>query len=107
MSSLQQITKQQLRITQTSNLLATQRIGVNGNFSIPWTQVTWSDLRKPLYSGIAAALYLQYVVDYYRTAIPNSINEQGQFWVDRFNGKMDDFLAVMNLKEGENLFWQC
>lgn len=60
----------------------------------------WSDLRKPLYSGIAAALYLQYIERMYATTIPTSINAQAKFWVDRFNGQLNDFLAVQNLQEG-------
>ena len=28
-------------------------------FGIDWNHVSWSDLLKPLYSGLAAALYIQ------------------------------------------------
>lgn len=87
-------------MTQTSKVLGNQRRGIQGNFSIDWSSVTWSDLRKPLYSGIAAALYLQYVERMYATTIPTSINAQAKFWVDKFNGQLNDFLSVRNLQEG-------
>lgn len=94
-----QIDKQKFTITQTSKVLGNQRRGIQGNFSIDWSSVTWSDLRKPLYSGIAAALYLQYIERMHATTIPTSINAQAKFWVDRFNGQLNDFLAVQNLQE--------
>lgn len=94
-----QIDKQKFTMTQTSKVLGNQRRGIQGNFSIDWSSVTWSDLRKPLYSGIAAALYLQYVERMYATTIPTSINAQAKFWVDKFNGQLNDFLSVRNLQE--------
>ncbi|VDI83459.1 Hypothetical predicted protein [Mytilus galloprovincialis] len=38
------------RLTNEYNIIRNQ-------FRIDWNRVTWSDLRKPLYSGISAALY--------------------------------------------------
>ena len=39
------------RLTNEYNIIRNQ-------FGIDWSTVTWSDLRKPLYSGISAALYI-------------------------------------------------
>ncbi|XP_062600299.1 uncharacterized protein LOC134261927 [Saccostrea cucullata] len=94
-----QIDQQKFRLTQTTYYLRKHRIGIQGNFSINWPSVTWSDLRKPLYSGIAAALYVQYVLERYRTTIPSTVNAQALFWVKQFGGQRNDFLAVNNLRQ--------
>lgn len=45
------------RETQTTSGLQNEKNIIRNTFGINWDYVTWSDLRKPLYSGIAAALY--------------------------------------------------
>ncbi|XP_061169390.1 matrilin-2-like, partial [Saccostrea echinata] len=94
-----QINQQKFLLTQTSYNLRNQRNGIQRNFSINWSRVTWSDLRKPLYSGIAAALYVQYVRERYRTTIPSTIDAQALFWTKEFGGQRNDFLAVNNLRQ--------
>ncbi|PVD27457.1 hypothetical protein C0Q70_12617 [Pomacea canaliculata] len=49
-------------------------------FNIDWTQVTWSDLRKPLYSGLAASLYLIQRLGANLTAIPGDVLGQADLW---------------------------
>lgn len=45
------------RETQTTSGLQNEKSIIRNTFGINWDYVTWADLRKPLYSGIAAALY--------------------------------------------------
>ena len=56
-------------------------------FGIDWSSVTWVDLRKPLYSGIAARLFLSNIPE----AIPaaSEIEQQGQYWKTHYNSNAD------------------
>ena len=67
-----------------------------------WRAVDYRDLEKPLYSGLAARLYLTYVVTY--TTIPPSLR-QGYFWSEKFKSNKGDLLrwltAVTRLREIE------
>ncbi|XP_072041372.1 uncharacterized protein [Amphiura filiformis] len=64
-------------------------------FGIDWQAVEWSDLRKPLYSAIAARLFLLNIPQ----AIPNSADIAGQaaYWKRHYNtaagvGTEQDFI---------------
>ena len=50
---------------------------------INWQQVQWQDLRKPLYSGLAARLFLSNVPDPIPAA--SDIHAQGQYWKVHYN----------------------
>ena len=50
---------------------------------INWQSVTWEDLRKPIYSGIAARLFL--LND--PTVIPTNLMEQARYWKEYYNTK--------------------
>lgn len=50
-------------------------------FGIDWSKVTWKDLRKPLYSAIAARLYLLNKPG----AIPSSLKGQAEYWKKNYN----------------------
>ena len=52
-------------------------------FHIDWRAVTWQDLRKPLYSGLAAALYLTLKAG--TQELPQTVEAQGKFWGDRYH----------------------
>ena len=55
---LSQIDKRMFdEIQHNSSRLGNQYSIIANQFGILWNRVTWRDLRKPLYSGIAAALY--------------------------------------------------
>lgn len=45
---------------------------------IDWSRVTWQDLRKPLFSGIAAAMYA--TIQSGAGGVPNGIEYQAVFW---------------------------
>ena len=62
-----------------------------------WTNLKYTDLEKPLHSGLAARLYLTYVATY-RTIPPTA--RQGPFWSDKFKGGKGDlqlWLAAITL----------
>ncbi|XP_048238745.1 uncharacterized protein LOC124119917 [Haliotis rufescens] len=46
-------------------------------FNIDWRTTSWSDLRKPLYSGLAAALYIK---KYQSGSPPGDVTSQASFW---------------------------
>ena len=48
---------------------------------INWLDVKWKDLRKPLYSGIAARLFVSNIKD----KIPESIEKQAPYWKNKYN----------------------
>lgn len=51
---------------------------------INWNSVTWTDLHKPLYSGIAAALYTK--LHSGSQGLSWKDEEQGNFWGQNFHG---------------------
>ncbi|KAK7105718.1 uncharacterized protein [Littorina saxatilis] len=51
---------------------------IRQNFNIDWTKVTWVDLRKPLYSGLAAVLYLIQRTN--NASVPATIPAQEYLW---------------------------
>jgi len=71
---------------------------------ISWSEAEWEDLRKPLYSAIAARLVL-YLVD---RAIPNSnsVQAQAEFWRQNYNeaGSVSDFISLTSGLESKPLF---
>jgi hypothetical protein len=54
---------------------------IDQTFGIDWTLVTWEDLQKPLYSGLAFRLFLEAV----GTPIPDGISKQGDYWKQFYN----------------------
>ena len=52
-------------------------------FEINWQTVTWADLRKPLYSALAARLFLSNIAE----SIPGSANvaDQARYWKQYYN----------------------
>ena len=86
--------------TKTHPDLATKHDEIKKRFKIDWTQVQWSDLRKPLYSGLAARLVLYNNPD----PIPVELDGQAKYWKERCSssadvpeGKfVDDVLALIS-----------
>ena len=72
---------------------------IKKSFGIDWVQVQWSDMKKPLYSGLAARLILYNIPD----PIPVELDGQAKYWKDRYNGAagteqkfVDDVLAFVS-----------
>ncbi len=61
--------------------LILQHEKIKAEFEIDWQSVQWSDLRAPLYSGLAARLFLLTIPE----AIPCDIAEQAAYWKKYYN----------------------
>ena len=59
-------------------------------YGIDWLKTSWKDLRKPFYSGLAAALYISNIPE----AIPADVEGQAKYWKKYYNtsGKVEHFL---------------
>ena len=73
---------------------------VQNIFGINWRDVQWSDLRKPLYSGLAARLFIFNIP----AAIPCDIPGQAAYWKRHYNsaqgaGTVDKFENDVNALE--------
>ena len=77
-------------------------------FGIDWSQFQWEDLRKPLYSGLAARLRLSNV--FAPIPMASDIRAQGQYWKTYYNtpagaGTVDKFVEdVEALLEKESKY---
>ena len=70
---------------------------VSSNFGITWSNTSWSDLRKPFYSAVAARLYLEVI----SASIPLSTNINGQasYWASYYTssgGSASEFVTAVN-----------
>ena len=71
--------------------------------AIDWSKVTWSDLRKPLYSGLAAALYEVLITKGKPRVISTNVDEQAHYWVATYrntNTSKEFVTAVQNMQQG-------
>ena len=90
----------QAKFTQTkgSNSQLTAPVnGISTNFGITWSTTVWNDLRKPLYSALAARLYMLLI----STSIPlaNNVNGQASYWVNQYtssSGTTSEFTTAVN-----------
>ena len=82
--------------TVTFPLLITLQQQIQSNFSIEWSAVQWNDLRKPLYSALAARLYFYTVSD--PIPLSSNIQLQATYWVTHYNilGSVSDFETLVN-----------
>ena len=82
--------------TASYSTLTSLHQSIDTTFSIEWSSVQWSDLRKPLYSALAARLYF-YTVS---ASIPISSNVQSQanYWETYYNtaGSTSTFVTLVN-----------
>ena len=82
--------------TASYSSLSTLHQSIETEFSIDWSSVVWNDLRKPLYSALAARLYLTTV----SASIPisSSIDSQATYWVTNYNpsGSTSTFVTRVN-----------
>lgn len=53
---------------------------IRSQFGIEWRNVTWSDLRKPLYSGLAASLYIMLQLGGNESGMAGDLKGQEYFW---------------------------
>lgn len=72
---------------------------VQTEYGIDWPAVTWNDLLKPLYSGLAARLYMQYKEQTNSAFdIPSSLSDQANYWVAHYrpSASSSDFISTWN-----------
>lgn len=55
---------------------------IQDKLNIDWRAVAWTDLTKPLYSGLAASLRLQQIAG---NNTPGVLERQADFWVDNYH----------------------
>ena len=93
-------------LLNTQNTAANQRLrgrftAIRERFQIDWPSVTWRDLRRPLYSAIAARLVL-FIAP---ASIPQAsdIVAQAEFWMRHYNpeGSTANFISAANELEGK------
>ena len=74
---------------------------INSSFSIQWSSVQWSDLRRPLYSALAARLYTYTVSE--PIPISSEIESQAVYWRTYYNslGNTSEFVALVNQLEAQ------
>ena len=83
---------------------------IQGRFNIDWRSVQWEDLRKPLYSGLAARLFLSNVAE--SIPLASDVAGQASYWKRHYNtesgaGTEAGFIEdVMGLEEGK-ITWGC
>ncbi|XP_053381096.1 uncharacterized protein LOC123552975 [Mercenaria mercenaria] len=70
--------------TQHNSTLQAQYNIIQNVLGINWNTVSWTDLHKPLYSGIAAALFT--ILKSGHTGLSWKEEEQGNFWAHNFHG---------------------
>ena len=104
---LYQVDQGMFTVTQSPsaiNRLSQEIDEIKQNFSIAWQTVTWQDLTKPLYSALAARLYLQFKNP--NTVIPRSIDLQATFWKTnyRVSGNISYFITSAQLSPQGRLF---
>ncbi|XP_067038608.1 uncharacterized protein [Acropora muricata] len=54
---------------------------IKESLDIDWTKTTWNDLEKPLYSGLAARLFLARLP----APIPTNLEGQANYWKTHYN----------------------
>ncbi|KAK7094795.1 uncharacterized protein [Littorina saxatilis] len=70
---------------------------ISASFNIEWPSVAWSELRKPLYSGLALALATLLNVGN-DTLMPGSVTGQGDLWARMYGGNRSEFASDANLE---------
>ncbi|XP_076436105.1 uncharacterized protein LOC143275716 [Babylonia areolata] len=74
--------------------LRTKYAAIRDVFGIDWMTTQWQDLQKPLYSGLAAALYT-----FLQGPIPLSVEQQGHYVHERYNTAEDAFSYTRAAKQ--------
>ena len=87
------------------NRLSREIYGIQQKFGINWNHVIWEDLAKPLYSALAARLFLQ--VRSSNATIPGPIKLQAQFWKRYYRFNADNvyvgYFGNLFIDQGESL----
>ena len=79
---------------------------VNEEYDIDWNSMAWEELRKPLYSGLAARIYTEEIKPN-ETDIPRSLEDQGDFYVSYYrpNGDANKFINLAKGLDNGMISW--
>lgn len=69
---------------------------IQEKLNIDWRAVAWTDLTKPLYSGLAASLRLQQIAG---NSTPGVLERQADFWVDNYHKGQSPFYFISEVKQ--------
>ena len=88
--------------TKSHSRLSKKFAKIKSKFGIEWSCVKWKDVEKPLYSGLAARLFLSNIPE----PIPIEIDEQARYWKEHYNteegkGTVKRFIDEVNELEGD------
>ena len=78
-----QVDEDRLLATRSAPELANERQQILLSFNIVWSSVIWADLRRPLYSGLAARLLLSKVSQ--EIPLASEITQQANYWKQHYN----------------------
>ncbi|XP_071097399.1 uncharacterized protein [Haliotis cracherodii] len=92
-----QIDESKFIITKASSSARALFPKITSRFGIDWNITNWADLRKPIFSGLAAALYLATLTE----DIPQRTKDQATFYQRHFR---NDTQSVHNFSEGSKRF---
>jgi len=98
-----QVTQQDFQVTQNDPNLQQYYNDIATRFGINWNTVQWMDLRKPLYSGLSAALFL---VQTFGQNVPVGVEKQAA-WYQKLVFPNDPMAAYNFTKEAETLDSAC
>lgn len=92
-----QVTQQMYDETKTAPELSATRDAIRAHLGIDWLSTSWQDLRKPLYSGLAAALYVEHRIS--GNLQPVGVTSQADFWARSYHpgGQQSTFSTLANL----------
>ena len=90
----------QTKNTVLNNRLPVKLQQVEQLLGINWQSVQWMDLRKPIYSALAARLILFTA----NSAVPSTsdLEAQGRFWIQYYNpgGDLSEFISLSSGLQG-------
>lgn len=81
--------------TETLKLTARVSEKIKACFGIDWSKTSWDDLRKPLYSGLAAMIVLETKTE--SIGFPKTAASQSQFFQSELSGKESTFKDKVKL----------
>ncbi|KAL8575664.1 hypothetical protein ACOMHN_055853 [Nucella lapillus] len=97
------LTQADLQQTKTDPKLQAYYSAIRTSLGIDWTQVRWTDLRKPLYSGLAAALYVAHT---FGLNVPLTVERQAA-WYQTFRFPNQPMAAYNFTKTSQKLNTVC
>ncbi|XP_033758115.1 uncharacterized protein LOC117340464 [Pecten maximus] len=96
-----QIDEAKFNITRncSSSAISQECSAILSEFNINWRTVQWTDLWKPLYSGLAASLYLKLQgVD----PAPADLSSQAYLWTNHFQPAQSELTYTTKIQQAES-----